>query len=163
MTAVLVFTVAAAVVVAVVLGFLRLEGRFAGRRDELLPLDCAAFARLLDETDEQIIRRHLAPKEYAMARQKRVRAAIAYTQRVRANAAALIQMGELARKDPVPGSARAADEVIQLAVRLRAETLAALLWFRLALLWPSLPLRYTSLAAGWADLQRRNFAPAQQA
>jgi len=120
----------------------------------LEPIDLAAFSRLLDESDEEFIRRRLAPKDYKAARRKRIVAAIDYLSRARLNARVMLRTGERAIRSGDLTLRDDAQRLAQLAMQIRQQTTTAMLRLNVALIFPSITLNSSSVLATYIELRR---------
>ena len=152
MTSILAFSLVGFLALVAVLWYLLAEREFTRAPEDLVVLDGEAFARVLDDSDEPLIKQMLAPRIYRVARRKRIKAALAYTRRARANAAVLIGIGERLRKSALQVEAIEGERLIRVAAQLRTATAAGLWRFYLALVFPSLPLRHQSIIPSWNEL-----------
>ena len=155
MTVLVTLLILAAAASGILLWILRSGGGLVGRNAELQALSSDAFARLLDESDEFYIRQNLPAGTYRLVRRKRIRAAMDYTSRAWSNAAVLLSLGERARKSPDSATALQGERLVELAIRLRLVSFTALCRFRLALVFPSLPLRGDFVVASYNELCRQ--------
>jgi len=83
------------------------------------PVDIEAFRNLIDISEEQYLRTHLAPAQFRRVHRLRTRAAIEYVSCVAQNAATLARMGEQATRNPDPAVAAAGVRLVDNAARLR--------------------------------------------
>jgi len=94
-------------------------------RDQVRPVDLAAFRNLVDPDEESYLREHLPRGEFRAIRRERLRAGIDYVQCVVANAVLLLRVGEAARRSQDPEVAAAGQELVNSALRLRIYALLA--------------------------------------
>lgn len=145
--------IAAVIIICLLVVLSRVETTGPVGKAVIQPIDASCFARLLDDSDESFIRSHMSHSAYKRARRLRVKAAIKYTNRARANAGVLIKLGKyLCSLDD--GESRAHGErLTQLAVALRMRTAGALCRFHLALIFPDIPLRNKELSTRWTEIE----------
>lgn len=153
MTPVIFFAVIAAVIIACLLVVLSRVETTGSSKPVIQPIDARCFARLLDDSDEPFIRSHMSHTAYRQARRLRVKAAIEYTNRARANAAVLIKLGKDLCNIGDRESRLQGERLTELAVALRTRTAAALWRFHLALIFPEIPLRNQELSTRWKEIE----------
>lgn len=166
-------------VALLVLGFL-LWGAFQRRSivpeqigKNLCPVDLQAFRTLVSSEDQEYLRANLPPGVFRAVQRRRLWAAAEYVSAAAANAALLTKLGDAARRSPEPELARAGQELVEAAVRLRFFSLMARARFYTGMVWPSARLaplgvadryvRVTGLAGQIRRLQQVRPAPMRAA
>jgi hypothetical protein len=128
--------------------------RIAGLDDlagQTRPIDLQAFQNLTDPAQTEFLRRKLSRRDFITVQRQRNLAAVEYVRRIALNASILAQLGSAALSNPDPEVARAAQAMINSALRVRV--LATMAMFKLYL-ESTLP-GYTVSAAGvFADYRR---------
>jgi len=119
------------------------------------PVDLEAFRNLTDPGEEQYLRERLAPADYRAIQRERLRAALGYVQRAAHNASILLQVGEVARRNPDPEIVKAADELVASALRLRIYTLLAVGLLYGRILVPQARWNFGQVAADYQGLRER--------
>jgi hypothetical protein len=125
---------------------LELEGRTQ-------PVDLEAFRNLTDRREEQYLREQLAPAEFRAVQRERLRAAAGYVQRAAHNASVLLRVGEAARRSPDPEIVKAADELVESALRLRFYALLAVGLLRARTLVPGVSWSPAGMATDYQGLR----------
>jgi len=82
-------------------------------------VDVEAFRNLIDPSEEDFLRKSLAPAQYRAVQRQRLRAAVEYVSCAAQNAAILVAVGDAARRSPDPTIAAAGEKLVDSAVRLR--------------------------------------------
>ena len=83
------------------------------------PVDIAAFRNLIDPQEQDFLRANLAAKDFKAIHRERLLAAVDYISGASQNAAALLRMGELARRSPDPAVAEAGEKLLHNALQFR--------------------------------------------
>lgn len=83
------------------------------------PVDIEAFRNLIDPDEEEFLRANLLPAEFRTVQRERLRATLDYVRCASRNAAVLLRLGEAARRSADPGVARAGQQLVDSALRLR--------------------------------------------
>jgi hypothetical protein len=91
------------------------------------PVDLTAFRNLIDNGEEEYLRSQLAGRDFRSVQRQRMRAALDYVRRAARNAVCLMSVGEAGRRSPDPAVARAGQELVNAALRLRTYSLFAIL------------------------------------
>lgn len=109
-------------------------GSLAELEGRTQPVDLAAFRNLVDESEEEFLRSHLGAAEFRRIQRERLHASVEYVQRTAHNAAMLISLGDVVRRQGEPEVAEVARELVNSALRLRLNAFIALvtLYARLA-------------------------------
>ncbi|MGH9603045.1 MAG: hypothetical protein ACRD24_11730 [Terriglobales bacterium] len=89
------------------------------------PIDLEAFRNLMDPAEQQYLREHVSGADFRRLERQRLRAARTYVRRAAHNAAVLVRLGEAARSSADPEVARAGQELVNSALRLRLNALIA--------------------------------------
>lgn len=89
------------------------------------PVDLDAFRNLMDPAEPEYLRAHVSGPDFRRLERQRLRAARVYVRRAAHNAALLVRLGEAARASADPEVARAAQELVNSALRLRLNALMA--------------------------------------
>jgi len=116
------------------------------------PVDIEAFRNLMDPQEEEFLRANLLPRDFRAIQRERLRAATEYIRNTTYNAAVLLRVGEAAARSADPSIALAGRQLIDSAVRLRANALLSVtkLYLRMAL--PEARLSYGQLADNYQHL-----------
>ena len=83
------------------------------------PVDFAAFSNLLDASQEQFLKQRLSANDYRQLRRARLLATLEYVKRLAHNAQVLMRLGEAARSSSEPEVAKAAQALVNNALRMR--------------------------------------------
>jgi hypothetical protein len=83
------------------------------------PVDFAAFSNLLDASQEQFLKQRLSANDYRQLRRARLLATLEYVKRLAHNAQVLMRLGEAARNSSEPEVAKAAQVLVNNALRMR--------------------------------------------
>lgn len=99
------------------------------------PVDIEAFRNLIDPDEEEFLRENLSGAAFRAVQRERLRAALDYVRCTSRNAAVLLRLGEAAGRSPDPGIARAGQQLVNSALRLRlyASLSMAKLWVGIVL------------------------------
>jgi hypothetical protein len=89
------------------------------------PVDVIAFSNLIDPDEELFLRSNLPPLEFRRIQRERMHAALEYVQGAAANAAVLLQLGQMAAQSPDLRVAQAGQQLVDTAVRVRLYALLA--------------------------------------
>ncbi|MDP9263285.1 MAG: hypothetical protein M3O85_03075, partial [Acidobacteriota bacterium] len=103
--------------------------------------------------EEKYLKEHLAPADFRAIQRGRQYAALGYVRRVAHNASILLRLGEAARRNADPEVARAADELVESALRLRMYSLLAMGLLRARLLVPGVSWSPAGVAADYQRLR----------
>jgi hypothetical protein len=125
---------------------LELEGRTQ-------PVDLDAFRNLTDPQEERYLKERLAPADFRAIQRERSHAALGYVRRVAHNASILLRLGEAARRNTDPEIARAADELVESALRLRMYSLLAMGLLHARTLVPRMNWSPAGVAADYQGLR----------
>lgn len=131
-----------------VCNLLDLEGRTQ-------PVDLEAFRNLTDPGEEQYLREQLAPADFRAVQRERMRVAVGYVRRAARNASVLLRVGEVARRNPDPEIVKAADELVESALRLRFYALLAVGLLHARILVPGARWNLGQVAADYQGLRDR--------
>jgi len=144
----------------VALGFLLLvaktrAGNVFGLPDpagRIQPVDIDAFRNLIDPSEEEYLRSHLAAAEFRKVHRQRLRAAVEYVACAAQNAGALIRLGEAASRSPEPEVAQAGAKLLDNAVRLRMFALQARAKLYVGILLPGMKISPAGLPESYERL-----------
>ena len=120
-----------------------------GATVSIQPVDLAAFRNLVDPEEEEYLRQGLPPVEFRRVHRQRARAALGYISCVSQNAAALLRVGEAARRNADPSVVRAGDELVNSALRLRIYALQARGVLCLQIAFPGMRVRPRGIAENY--------------
>jgi len=109
-------------------------------------VDVAAFRNLVDPGEEDYLRGHLEPKDFAPIQRARLRAALEYVQRAAKSAAFMARLGDAVRHCPDAELARAGQELASRAIELRLHALGAQALLCLLIVAPGARLSFAKLA-----------------
>jgi hypothetical protein len=131
-------------------------------------VDLAAFQNLIDPAETQFLRTNLGYAQFCILQHQRMLAATEYVQRIAHNAGVLLQLGQLARLNPDPEVATAAQAMVERAAHVRMISMLALCKLYALSVVPALPFatenvfhdyrRLTETAVLFTRLQRPAFA-----
>ncbi len=131
-------------------------------------VDLAAFQNLIDPAETQFLRASLSSADFRAVQRERMLAAAEYVQCIQHNAGVLLQLGQLARLNPDPQVAIAAQAMVERAARVRLISMLALYKLYALSVFPALPFateaifddyrRLTEAAVLFTRLQRPAFA-----
>jgi hypothetical protein len=122
---------------------------------QLRSVDVAAFRNLIDEGEDEYLRRHLPPDEFRGIQKERKLAAIEYVRCAARNAAILIRLAEAARQNHDPAIAHAADKLLDNALRLRLYSFRVLPLLYLGVLLPEATFVPIDLADAYDTITRQ--------
>jgi len=99
------------------------------------PVDIEAFRNLIDPDEEEFLQANLSGAAFRAVQRERLRAALDYVGCATHNAAVLLRLGEAALRSPDPEIARAGQQLVDSALRLRlyASLCMLKLWVGIAL------------------------------
>ena len=131
-------------------------------------VDLASFQNLIDPGENQFLRSSLNSSDFRTVQRERMLAAAEYVQRISHNAGVLLQLGQLARLNPDPEIATAAQAMVERAARVRLISILALYKLYALSVFPAFPFamesvfhdyrRLTEAAILFTRLQRPAFA-----
>jgi len=121
-------------------------------KEKTRPVDVAAFRNLIDPSEEDYLRANLSRGDFRSIRRERLLAAIEYLRCVSANAAVLVRLGEAARRSENPEIAKAAQDLVNSALILRLNVLAAEAKLYANILIPGLRLSPGTIASSYEKL-----------
>lgn len=116
------------------------------------PVDIAAFRNLIDPAEENFLRTNLALDVFRSVQRERTRAAILYVKAAAHNASVLVRVGEAARRNPDPQVSLAAQQLVNMAMRLRIYALFALLKLYPATIIPGASVSGEAVADAYQQL-----------
>lgn len=116
-------------------------------------VDITAFCNLVDPEEDAFLRANLPPPEYRELRRERLLTAALYVRRVSANAAVLITLGDAVRRSPEPGIARAGEQMVSDAIRLRLYAAVVLLNLWAAVALPKAKIPSAALVSRYQHLK----------
>lgn len=119
------------------------------------PVDLEAFRNLTDPQEEQYLRERLAPAEFRSLQRERLRAALEYVKRIAHNASILLRVGESSRASADAQVAKAADELVEGALKLRMYALLAECLLHARILVPEARWSPVRVAADYQGLRER--------
>jgi len=122
---------------------------------QLKPIDVNAFRNLIDEGEEEFLRRNLHAAEFRSILRERKLAAVEYIWCAAQNAAILIRLGEAAKQDPDPVVSAAADKLLDNALRLRLYAFQVVPRLYLGLLFPGASLAPYFVADSYDAINRQ--------
>jgi len=131
-------------------------------------VDLAAFQNLIDPAETRFLRSSLSPGDFRSLQRERMLAAAEYVQCIAHNAGVLLQLGQLARLNPDPQIATAAQAMVERAARVRLISTLVLCKLYALSVFPALPFateaifhdyrQLTEAAVLFTRLQRPAFA-----
>ncbi len=135
----IVFVIAAAVALVVILGAAVTRSLQTVRKTAaaIQPVDMEAFRNLIDVAEDEYLRRRLPSAEFRMVQRERLLAMAAYVRAAKNNAAVLVREGQAALANGDPRLATAAHELVDDALRLQRNATVALMRIYVAWTWPS--------------------------
>lgn len=140
MTVAIVLTIAAALVLALILGIsvsraLQVSTE-SGLASKIQAVDVVAFRNLVDPAENAYLRRRLPHGEFRRVRRERLRAMAAYVRAAGTNAAVLVRIGQSALSASDPHTVEAARQLVNDALLLRRNTAYAVIKIYAAMAWP---------------------------
>ena len=127
-----------------------------GELDDLVgrtrPVDIDAFRNLIDPAEEDFLRENLPPSEFRAVQRERLRAAVDYVSCAAHNAAILVGLGEAARVSPDPKIAKAGEQLLDSALRLRLYAFLSIIRLYLGIVVPGARLSAGRLADNYQHL-----------
>jgi len=138
-----------------------IRGRNSGSRslndlaNQLQPIDISAFRNLIDDSERQYLRSHLARADFRSVHRERMLAASEYVWCAFRNSGILIQLGEASRNATDPAVAATAASLVENATRLRLDATQALPKIYLSMLFPGLTWTQQNLPDGFDKLNRQ--------
>jgi hypothetical protein len=115
-------------------------------------VDVLAFRNLVDPEEECYLRENLPQREFRIIQRERLWAAIEYVQCVAANAAILLRLGEAARLNADPEIAKAGQELVESASKIRILSLSVNLKLRVRLVVPRLHVSPAAVSNSYESL-----------
>src|SRR2546430_1609767 len=109
------------------------------------PVDIDAFRNLIDPAEEEFLRENLPAGEFRVIQRERLRAAVEYVSCAAHNAAILLRLGEAARRSSDPKIARAGQQLLDSALRLRLYAFLSMIRLYLSIAFPVAHLSARSL------------------
>ena len=146
-----IFFVIALVLCAVVVLFMAVRSR--GRHATVQPLDVAAMRTLIDREDELFLRKNLAGKSFRQLKRQRIRVTVKYVDRVAANSAAVLRLGEAGRMSDDPEVAQTAARIADLATQIRGQCWLAYAKLGVEFAFPSFQLTPAVLVPQYQSLR----------
>jgi hypothetical protein len=122
---------------------------------QLKSIDLNAFRNLIDEGEEEFLRRNLPSSEFRSIQRERKLAAVEYIWCAAQNAGILIRLGEAAKHDPDPAVSAAADKLLENALRLRLYAFQVVPRLYLGLLFPGASLAPYFVADSYDNMNRQ--------
>ena len=119
------------------------------------PLDLEAFRNLTDPREEEYLRAQLAPADFHAIHRERLQAVLGYVRRAAHNASILLRLGEAARRNADPEIARAGEELVEGALKLRMYALLAECLLHARILLPAGGWSPARVAADYQGLRER--------
>ena len=126
----------------------------SGTRQQIQPIDVAAFRNLVDPAEDEYLRRRLAAPEFRRVQRERLRATAAYIQVSGRNAAALALIGQAALSTGDGNTAEAARQLVDNALLLRRNAAFALFRIYVALAWPNSGQTASGVLRGYEQLNQ---------
>ena len=117
-------------------------------------VDLEAFRNLTDEAEEDFLRQRLPAPEFRRVQRQRNRAALQYARWVGQNAAIVLRLGEAARQSSNPEVARAGEDLVRLAISVRAYVLLASMTLAVGVLLPGTRISSGRVAHSYERLRR---------
>ena len=116
------------------------------------PVDLAAFRNLMDPAEREFLREQVGPADFRRLERQRLLAARVYVRRAAHNAAVLVRLGEAARGSADPEVARAAQELVNGALRLRLYVLLAEFQILVRMAFPAAQLNQAGMLEDYQAL-----------
>jgi hypothetical protein len=108
-------------------------------------VDVEAFRNLIDRSEEEFLRTHLAAPEFKKVQRQRLLAAVEYVACVARNAEILARLGEAARRSSEAAVSEAGIKLVESAVRLRIFAFQARAKLYIAVILPGLRISAAGL------------------
>lgn len=147
------FIVFAIALTAAMLFYAAFHTRRRVSAQRIVPVDLLAFIALNDRGDELFLREKLPPARFRQLKRRRIKVTFAYIRRISANAAAVLQLNEVARHSDDPKIAGAALQIADIAGQLRLLCIQASLKLALEFAIPSLQLTPALLEVQYQTLR----------
>lgn len=120
-------------------------------------VDVQAFRNLIDPSEEEFLRANLPAAEFRTVQRARLRAAVEYISCAARNAAILVRVGELARRNPDPAIAEAGEKLVDSAIRLRLFALQATAKLYVGIVFPAARVSAVGLPENYERMTRQVF------
>jgi len=121
----------------------------------LRSVDVNAFRNLINENEDEYLRRNLPSAEFRKIQRERRLAAIEYVRCAARNAAILVRVAETARLDPDPAVAQAGARLLENAMRLRIYAFRMIPRLYYAALFPGATLTSSRLPEAYDTVTRQ--------
>lgn len=122
-------------------------------RRSIQPVDLQAFRTLTERDDELFLRDKLPGTRFRRLKRERIRVTLGYVSRISRNAAVLMRLGQEARLSADPAVVAAAEQVLEMATRLRMQCLLATAKLSAEFAVPSLQLTPAVLVPAYQNLR----------
>jgi hypothetical protein len=119
---------------------------------ELQPIDVEAFRNLIEPSEDDYLRRRLAPAQFRTVRRERLLAMAAYVQVAAQNANVLLRAGKAALASGDPRLAEAAHRLVNDASLLRINAAVALTRIYIEWAWPRSTTAALPVIAGYEKI-----------
>ncbi len=153
------FALLALAAVGLLLRSVRGQGAAIGSVEELegqtQPVDLAAFRNLMDPGEREYLRARVSARDFRRLERERMLAAREYVRRAAHNAAVLVRLGEAARGHADAEVARAGQELVNSALRLRLYALLAEFQILVRMVLPATALNPGRILEDYAALIER--------
>jgi hypothetical protein len=118
-------------------------------------VDIEAFRNLIDPAEAEYLRSQLPPHQFRRIQRERLRAAAEYVRCAGRNAALLLKVAETARHSTEPATAKAAEKLVENAIRLRLYALEMIPRLYIAMLLPIRGLTPLRVADRYEQMTRQ--------
>jgi hypothetical protein len=108
---------------------------------------------LIDREDELFLRKNLAGKSFRQLKRQRIRVTVKYVDRVAANSAAVLRLGEAGRMSDDPEVAQTAARIADLATQIRGQCWLAYAKLGVEFAFPSFQLTPAVLVPQYQSLR----------
>ncbi len=122
--------------------------------EHISSVDIEAFRNLVDPAEEQFLRANLAPAEFRRIQRERLRAAVEYVSCAAQNAGVLLRLADAGRRSSDPGTAEAAEKLVNNALRLRLYALHAIPRLYLGMILPGTHISPVRIAESYEQMTR---------
>jgi hypothetical protein len=107
-------------------GAVRRTSEVSELTQQIMPVDLEAFRNLTEPSEEEFLRTRLSPAQFRAIQRERLRASLDYLGGVSHNAGILLQLGQLARRNPDERIAEAGRRLTDDALRTRLYSMMAI-------------------------------------
>jgi hypothetical protein len=122
--------------------------------EHIRAVDVEAFRNLVDPDEEEFLRANLAPAEFRRIQRERLHAAVEYVSCAAQNAAILLRVADAGRHSSDPATAKAAEKLVDNAIRLRLYASLAIPRLYLGMILPGARISPVRIAESYEQMTR---------